>query len=486
MNDDLLKPAQLFTAFGTVLFVDTASGQLRHGPTESSPANLLFEPDENMPRHFRPGRLVHAASGSSEPIDCYLDICLSASQSQHENRPSGSTTLELIPLERGLLTLKSGGLFLSAIPDGQMMLRAPVCSTWELFIASENWCTEVSSGLKGAWRTAENEYDKSRIQNHIVHPVLRAKSNRRPNCAKLLIYGYTKWSHGRVYYDVACQLNDRGFVVDIIDWQQDNGTYFDSVRDYYDLYLTALDGVSTLVDRYRIPFDKIIAISHHEFDIRMLIEQKGPGVFDSFAGYGVVGESVYSASIMLGIPRAPQVASLGIDYETFFSALPERLATVGYATSMSVRTFGVEWKRGDLAEAAAREAGLAFKVAGSTANQISFHDMPNFYRSVDAVVSSSVNESGPLSVMEGAAAGRLVIGTPVGHFPIKAYQGGGILAPIEAEKFRAFTSATLRYYKENPTAYVDKCRAIQQAARSFDWQYAIGDWIELIEGARSA
>ncbi|MBZ9711269.1 glycosyltransferase [Mesorhizobium sp. ESP7-2] len=481
MNDGSLRPARLFTAFGTVLFVDAASGELRHGPTESSPANVLLEPYKNSPGHVRWGRLVYTASGSSEPIDCYPDICLSASQSQHENLSSGSTTLELIPLERGLLTLKSGGFFLSAIPDGRMMLRAPVCSSWELFIASENWCTEVSA--KGEWRAADHEYDKVRIQNHIVRPDLRAKSNRRPDFPKMLIYGYTKWSHGRIYYDIACQLNERGFVVDIIDWQEDNAVYFDSLRDYYDLYLTALDGVSSLVDSYKIPLDKLIAISHHEFDIRMLVEKKGLGIFDEFAAYGVVSESVYSASIMLGIARAPKVASLGIDYKSFFSALPERLATVGYATSMSVKTFGVEWKRGDLAEAAVNEAGLAFKVAGSTANQISFHDMPNFYRSVDAVVSSSVNESGPLSVMEGAAAGRLVIGTPVGHFPRKAYQGGGILAPIETNKFKAFTAATLRYYRDNPAAFVEKCLSIQEAAREFDWAYTIGEWIDLIEEA---
>ena len=84
--------------------------------------------------------------------------------------------------------------------------------------------------------------------------------------------------------------------------------------------------------------------------------------------------------------------------------------------------------------------------------------MPEFYRSVDAVVTSSISEAAQLPVMEAAAAGRLVIGTPVGHFPLRAYQGGGIIAPAAADKFRAFTAATLRYYKDNPTAYVEKCR----------------------------
>jgi glycosyltransferase involved in cell wall biosynthesis len=86
--------------------------------------------------------------------------------------------------------------------------------------------------------------------------------------------------------------------------------------------------------------------------------------------------------------------------------------------------------------------------------------------------------------MEAAAAGRLVIGTPVGHFPRKAYEGGGILAPVEAEEFKAFTVETLRYYKDNPAAYQDKCHAIQEAAKRFDWKYTIDAWVELIEAAR--
>ena len=221
----------------------------------------------------------------------------------------------------------------------------------------------------------------------------------------------------------------------------------------------------TLVDTYGVPYDRVIALSHHEFDMRALIEQKGIEAFEKFANYGVVSEYLYSASLMRGIPRIPMVAGLGINFSDFYAEIPERLATVGYAGSMSAKTFGVEWKRGELAEASARDAGLVFKVAGWTGNQIWFHDMPDFYRTVDAVLATSISEGAGLPVMEAAAAGRLVIGTPVGHFPLKACQGGGILAPIEADKFKAFASATLKYYKDNTAAFQDKCRAIQSAAR---------------------
>ena len=86
--------------------------------------------------------------------------------------------------------------------------------------------------------------------------------------------------------------------------------------------------------------------------------------------------------------------------------------------------------------------------------------------------------------MEAAAAGRLVIGTPVGNFPRNAYEGTGIIAPIEADKFKEFTAATLRYYKANPSEFVRKCQDIQKAATKLDWQHMIGDWVELIETSR--
>ena len=310
--------------------------------------------------------------------------------------------------------------------------------------------------------------------------MLRVRASAKPKTKKILAYGYTKWSHGRVYYDLCKQLYRRGYIVDIIDWRINHADYIDQIIPYYDLFMTALDGVQELA-RYGIPYEKMVAISHHEFDIRMLIEQAGIELFERFANYGVVSEFLYCASLMRGVRRIPMVVPLGVNYSEFHAEIRGRLATVGYASSMSVETYGIEWKRGKLAEAAAREAGLEFKVAGSTGNQTSFHDMPDFYRTVDAVVTSSISEAAQLPVMEAAAAGRLVIGTPVGHFPRKAYEGGGILAPIEAEKFISFTAATLRYYSENPAAYVDKCCAIQEAARKFDWRYSIDAWVELIK-----
>jgi hypothetical protein len=484
MTDLLAPPARLITAFGTVLYVDVASGGLRHGPIESAPANAVFLAEPNTAASGHYGYLVHDTGAASAPIVCLPNGCHSLSRAEGDKQTA--TALELIALERGLICFKAGDLFLSAFPDGRVLLNAPACSTWELFLASQDWCTEFSAHDEEPWRDAGTLFDKKKIESYIIHPTLRARANTKPKAIKILIYGYTKWSHGRIYYGLCKHLHHQGYIVDILDWQAAHAEYINQIIPYYDLFMTALDGVSSLIDVYKIPHERIIAVSHHELDKRMLIDQKGLDVFDKFASYVATSEFIYCASLMSGIRRVPVVASIGIDFAEFYSEISDCLATVGYASSMSTITYGIEWKRGKLAEAAAREAGLPFRIAGWTGNQISFHDMPDFYRSVDAVLTSSISEAAQLPVMEAAAAGRLVIGTPVGHFPLKAYQGGGVIAPVEAEKFKAFTAATLRYYKENPAAYVDKCHSIQEAAQRFDWQHSIGEWVDLIETAWNA
>jgi hypothetical protein len=104
---------------------------------------------------------------------------------------------------------------------------------------------------------------------------------------------------------------------------------------------------------------------------------------------------------------------------------------------------------------------------------------------VDAVLVSSLTEGAGLPAREAAAAGRLVISTPVGDFPLLTSQGIGIIAPIEARKYKNFVTATLKHYKESPVELVEACHKVQDAARQRDWQYMIDHWIELIETAKA-
>jgi len=474
-------PTRIFTTWGTVLYVDPASGELRHGPIDGSPENAFFLPDPR-PEGSRPrGCLALGFGDTAQLIACRAERSRTLGESDEKDQAAAATRLTVVELERGLVGLQANGAFLSAEPDGRITLSKSWCSLWEFFLLSED-PTDAAGAKDHVY--AGFEINKKWLQSYIVDPRLRVRVKKNSKAKKLLIYGYPRWSHGRVYYDLCRHLWDRGYVIDILNWQVSHGDYFGEFASFYDLFITALDGVSGLINNYGVAYERIIGLSHHEFDIRMLMEQRGLEAFDKLANYGVVSEFVYSRSLMLGVPRIPKVASLGVNYAEFHMEIPSRLETVGYASSMSTKTYGIEWKRGELAEVAAREAGLAFQVAGSTASQRSFHDMPDFYRTVDAVVTSSISEANALPVMEAAAAGRLVIGTPVGNFPRAAYEGTGIIAPIEADKFKEFTTATLRYYKDNPAEFVRKCQDIQRAAIKLDWQYVIDDWVELIERSR--
>ncbi len=137
---------------------------------------------------------------------------------------------------------------------------------------------------------------------------------------------------------------------------------------------------------------------------------------------------------------------------------------------------GVDWKRGILAQQATEAAGLVFAPAG----KFHFLAMPQYYTQVDAVLVSSSSEGFGLPAIEAAAAGRLVISTPVGGFPDLAARGGGITAPLDADAYKKFVIAELSYYKNHPTDYIKVCRNIQEAARNFDWEYTITEWIDLI------
>lgn len=481
----MLRPARVLTCFGTQLYLDRASGELRHGEAGAVPANIVLEPDSLSESSRRKVRLVYTAGGRQGDIECRDDHCRPASVEAVSGTAGSAIMLELVALERGLFALSALGKFLMAEPGGRVALRAPVCRTWELFLASETWCGSGVSLESGRGdEAARFAIDWAAVRVFAVDPLVRARSGVPATAGRILIFGYTRWSHGRVYYDLCRHLHSRGYVVDLLDWQGRHNGYIDDLTSFYDLFMVAADGVSVLADIYGVPAERMIVLTHSQFDVRMLIEQKSAGVFEQFAGYGAVSEFVYCASLTQGVARAPQVASVGITYDEFQCEIADELRTVGYASSLATTAFGVEWKRGHLAEKAAREAGLSFVVAGSTANQLSFHDMPRFYRSVDAILMSSLTEAAPLPVLEAAAAGRLVIGTPVGHFPQCAYRGAGILAPVGSDQFVSFCADTLRLYRDDRIAYREKCRQIQEAARTHDWGHHISSWVDLLVTAQ--
>ena len=82
--------------------------------------------------------------------------------------------------------------------------------------------------------------------------------------------------------------------------------------------------------------------------------------------------------------------------------------------------------------------------------------------------------------MEAAAAGKLVMGTPVGYFERNAELGGGVLLPLDEQNFIGKLRETIVFYKNNPHEYRQRCLQIQKFAQeNYDWQNKIDYWVKL-------
>jgi hypothetical protein len=163
----------------------------------------------------RAGRIMQHSDGAYRPILCGPEGCRVLGDAA-ANEALAGTRLELVPLERGLIAVKSADLFLCAEPGGRLTLSRRLCSLWECFLASEDWCTAGNGAEETPGRDAIAA-DHRAIASYIVDPAFRMKT-RKTGAKKFLVFGYTQWSHGRAYYDLAKLLHDRGYVVDILDW----------------------------------------------------------------------------------------------------------------------------------------------------------------------------------------------------------------------------------------------------------------------------
>jgi glycosyltransferase involved in cell wall biosynthesis len=461
-------PAKIFTNWGSTLFVDP-QGHLRHGPAGPDNGNLFLMPDQESAGEFMHFQCTTVEESSRIVIDSNdFQVRFSTSELQPE------ITYELVALERGLFALRLDGRYLCAEPDGRVTASRDVCSLWEAMLADQEWCASTT------YHNDSASIDKNSIRKVVVDPLVRARIGGQVNRKKLLAFGYPRWSHGRVYYDLITRFYTHGYVADILDWQKDHTSYFRSISAFYDTYLTAPDGVKHLMHRYGVPAEKIAVVSHSIFDLHMLVKTHGPGIFSQFGSYAVVSENVFCESLLLGIDRVPDVIAVGIDYSSFDLPPPTELRTVGYASSKSMKVADVEIKRGYIAEKVAESAGLELVSTQGTEKQISFHDMPDFYRGVDALLMTSISEASPLPVMEAAAAGRLVVGTPVGSYPRQVVRGAGLLAPVAERDYISFCSDLFDGYRADLPRFRRDCEHIKKNAEGFDWRYNLDGWLSVV------
>ena len=286
---------------------------------------------------------------------------------------------------------------------------------------------------------------------------------------------------GFLHAELVKYLHQHQIVADIWDWRRSRTVEeMKLIASNYDYIVTLPGNTWALTDQYEIAHERIVIIAHGEWDLQRALSTRPADEIDRFAGYAVISDFLRQSSAKFGIRRMPSVVRPGVNCARFCSSPPRQLAVVGYGGVFHRDEGGIDIKRGALCQKATENAGLVFKPAKG----IHFLGMPGYYRQVDAVLIASLSEGFGLPALEAAAAGRLVISTAVGNFPLQASRGAGIAAPINSEDYERFTTDMLVYYKDHPADFVETCTNIQHASFQFDWKFVIDDWVNFFQQLR--
>src|SRR5258708_1481169 len=102
-DDRATLSPRIFTIHRTVLYVDPATGELRHGPHATSPPNARLHCEGSQ------GRIVYTTDGRERPVACSAD----RSQALQDGVLETATAFEIVSLQQRWIALKAGGLFRS-------------------------------------------------------------------------------------------------------------------------------------------------------------------------------------------------------------------------------------------------------------------------------------------------------------------------------------------------------------------------------------
>lgn len=306
---------------------------------------------------------------------------------------------------------------------------------------------------------------------------------------KIIFYIDNEWALGSIHIELIKQFYLKGINSYLLSWnKQYTQQELLELNDDCDYIVTTPHGYINLrqISQFQIPQNKFIVIAHATLELNDWISHHRIDESNFVHSFGVVSNFLREKSIELGIPKIPKVCMPGINFQSFYAPVRSSLSTVGYGSTFWDRNSlpqvyanqPAAKKRGYLAKEAASAAGLDFRVAQTYHN--SFVTMPGYYRKIDCVIMCSSEEGAGMPVLEGGAAGCLVISTPVGHCLDRATNRGADIVPVDETEFMKHTIDLLKSYQADSIKYQNRCIEIQEHARSYDWKYTIDSWISLL------
>jgi hypothetical protein len=304
----------------------------------------------------------------------------------------------------------------------------------------------------------------------------------------LACFIHSEWAYGSIHHELVKLLYPYGIDSLVLCWEKKyNIQEFNEYDRTVDLYLTAPQGTHWIWNKGWASPNKCLTVFHSQIDLLFFKENFTPELIAQCGKFGAVSEYLITRARELGITVDIEYLPLGINYERYAFEPSSRLEIIGYAgiyhpreefaNGVPVDHPGLH-KRSYLVSEIANDLNLKFKMAAGY--HTSYVTMPGYYPTVDCVICPSINEGAGLPALEAGAAGKLVLTTPVGHFPEKVTAKGAIPLPFDEKLFKDTAKRIIEYYVKNPNAYRLKCEQIKEHARSYDWKYSIEYWAKFI------
>lgn len=299
---------------------------------------------------------------------------------------------------------------------------------------------------------------------------------------KILFWVEPNWALGSIHFELTKRLRPYGIDSYVFSW---SGTQ--NVKEWLKLY-ECVDFIVTLpcawpVVKDRLSFinpKKLILVAHARQDIEDLKKIPVEELL-KFKEIGCVSNWLKTTAENLKLNRELKLVPLGINYNFLYNKPNTSLNSIGYAA------FYYENTENQLTQQAVTKRShiikklketIPVKIANSYIN--SYISMVGFYKNTDAIICCSSEEGAGLPMLEAGAAGKLVLTTPVGHWPEKVGSKGSIELPLEENALLQKVKEIYHYYSNNPVEYYNKCIEFQEHAKTYDWQFVIEDWVKLI------
>jgi glycosyltransferase involved in cell wall biosynthesis len=307
---------------------------------------------------------------------------------------------------------------------------------------------------------------------------------------KVIFFVDYEWALGSIHYELCKHLWMADIDAQVLPWHRVyNSLEIQELDANTDLWVTLPQGWDALKSYGINRPEKVALVAHAVVDLHKMKTKIPHDEFMRFKRTAAVSQFLCEKAWEIDVPRVLKNVPVGINVDRFRADPSLSLKTVGYGGVFMSRqdsaqpTPGQELeprfsKRSYLAEEAAKEAGLKFSAASTY--HTSYMGMPTYYRNVDCVIIPSLEEGAGMPALEAGAAGRLVIGTAVGHWMDRIGSHGGIAVSKDETEFMRETVRLLKFYRDNPLAYQDKCWEIHERAMAYDWHNFVPSWVKLV------